>query len=63
MNNYQVVYKVNDVERIVFAGKTDLTPKELIKNLDFRVSDELNTLPIEHFIYEPVKVENNESKK
>lgn len=59
---YQLVYKVNDFERIVFAGVTTLKIDELLSTLDLRVSDELNSLPIENFIYQPFKENKNETQ-
>lgn len=61
--NFQVVFKVNDDERIIFAGKTALSPDELFNILNNRVNDDLNILPIESFIYQPFKKENYETQK
>lgn len=61
--NFQVVFKVNDDERIIFAGRTALNPEGLMKTLELRVTDELKFLPIESFIYQPFKNQNNETQK
>ncbi len=61
--NFQVVFKVNDDERIIFAGKTALNVEDLMKTLELRVTDELNILPIESFIYQPFKIQQDETKK
>lgn len=60
---YQVVFKANESERIIFAGVTTLKVLELLASLDLRLSDELNSLPIENFIYQPIKPNENETSK
>ena len=62
VSNYQVVYLVNDDERIIFAGKTHLPVDELLSTLTLRVSDDLYSLPIENFIYQPIKENQNETQ-